>query len=161
MHDNSQLLNMFYTAFAALDAETMMECYAPDATFEDEVFKLDGREEIASMWRMLCDATRAKGMDAWSLEFSGVETDGAQGRAHWEPRYRFSATGRLVHNVIDAKFQFRDGLILAHRDRFNFWRWSRQALGLPGVLLGWTPILRNKVRAQAAANLQAYRQRQA
>ena len=161
MHDNSQLLNMFYTAFEALDAETMMECYAPDATFADEVFTLNGREEIADMWRMLCDATRSKGMDAWSLEFSGVESDATRGQAHWEPRYRFSATGRMVHNIIDAKFEFRDGLIIAQRDRFNFWRWSRQALGLPGLLLGWTPMLRNKVRAQAAANLNAYRQRKA
>ena len=26
--------------------------------------------------------------------------------AHWEPTYRFSATGRTVHNVIDAEFEF-------------------------------------------------------
>ena len=159
MHDNSQLVNMFYTAFAALDAETMMECYAPDAQFEDEVFKLDGREEIADMWRMLCDATRSKGMADWSLAFADVQSDASHGQAHWQARYRFSASGRLVHNIIAAEFQFRDGLIASHRDRFNFWRWSRQALGLPGLLLGWTPLLRNKVKAQAAANLLAYRQR--
>lgn len=159
MHDHSQLLNMFYAAFAALDAETMAESYAPDARFEDEVFRLQGRDEIADMWRMLCDATRSKGMDAWSLRFGDVQADGQRGRAHWEPRYRFSATGRMVHNIIDAEFEFRDGLIVAQRDRFSFWRWSRQALGLPGLLLGWTPMLRAKVQAQAAANLQAYRQR--
>ncbi|MDB5894551.1 MAG: snoaL-like protein, partial [Rhodoferax sp.] len=34
--------------------------------------------------------------------------------------------------------------------------WSRQALGAPGMLLGWTPMLRNKVRAQAAANLRKF-----
>lgn len=161
MHDNSQLLNMFYAAFEALDAETMMECYAPDASFEDEVFKLQGRDEIADMWRMLCDAVRSKGRDDWSLAFGEVETDASRGSAHWEPRYRFSATGRRVHNIIEAEFEFRDGLIVRHRDRFNLWRWSRQALGLPGWLLGWTPMLREKVRAQAAANLLAYRQRKA
>jgi hypothetical protein len=47
-------------------------------------------------------------------------------------------------------------LITRHRDRFNFWSWSRQALGAPGLLLGWTPFLRQKVRAQAAANLQKF-----
>jgi len=36
---------------------------------------------------------------------------------------------------------------------FDFWAWSRQALGLPGWLLGWTPWLRRKVRATAARNL--------
>ncbi|MGH6638900.1 MAG: hypothetical protein ACREBY_09910, partial [Polaromonas sp.] len=54
-------------------------------------------------------------------------------------------------------FEFNaQGLISRHRDRFDFWAWSRQALGTPGVLLGWTPFLRRKVRAQAAENLQKY-----
>jgi len=76
--------------------------------------------------------------------------------------YRFSPTGRIVHNVIDAQFEFdRFALITRHVDRFDFWRWSRQALGTPGWLLGWTPLLRNKVRAQAAANLAAYLARNA
>lgn len=51
------------------------------------------------------------------------------------------------------------GLIARHRDRFDFWRWSRQALGLPGWLLGWTPFRRRKVRAQAAANLKRFLER--
>mgnify|MGYP000423281271 CR=1 FL=1 len=49
-----------------------------------------------------------------------------------------------------------DGLIIEHRDSFDFYRWSRQALGVPGLLLGWSSFLQNKVRAQAAANLKRY-----
>ena len=154
---NAELLNRFYRAFAALDAVVMAECYAADASFQDEVFILQGREEVAAMWRMLCMATRAKGMDAWSLQFSDVAADAGEGHAHWGAHYRFSATGRLVHNRIDARFVFRDGLIVSHRDRFDFWAWSRQALGPVGWLLGWTPMLRRKVQAQAAANLAAFR----
>lgn len=41
-----------------------------------------------------------------------------------------------------------------HYDHLDFWRWSRQALGTPGLLLGWTPFLKAKVRTQAGANLQ-------
>ena len=157
MHPNAELLTRFYTAFAALDDATMAACYAPDARFRDEVFELDGRDEVAAMWGMLCAATRAKGRDAWSLDFRDIVADERSGRAHWEAHYRFSATGRLVHNRIDGGFEFRDGLIVAHHDRFDFWRWSRQALGAPGVLLGWSPMLRAKVRAQAAKNLAAFR----
>lgn len=157
MHPHAELLTRFYAAFAALDAETMAACYAPDASFRDEVFELDGRDEVAAMWGMLCAVTRAKGRDVWALEFSGIEADDRVGRAHWEAHYRFSATGRLVHNRIDGRFEFRDGLIFAHHDRFDFWRWARQALGAPGVLLGWSPMLRAKVRAQAAKNLAAFR----
>ncbi len=153
---NAQLLTRFYTAFAALDAEAMVDCYAPDTRFQDEVFTLRGRNEVGGMWRMLCDAVKAKSRDDWKLSFRDIQTNGDTGKAHWEATYRFSATGRLVHNVIDGTFVFRDGLIIEHHDRFDFHRWSRQALGLPGLFLGRTTLLRKKVRAQAAANLQAY-----
>jgi hypothetical protein len=157
MHPNQHTLQRFYSAFAALDADTMAACYAPDAEFDDAVFSLRGQREVGGMWRMLCAATRTHGRDAWKLEFSGLQADATTGKAHWEAHYRFSATGRLVHNRIDGTFSFNpEGLIARHVDRFDFWLWSRQALGTPGLLLGWTPFLRNKVRSQAAANLQKF-----
>lgn len=155
-HPHAELLNRFYTAFAALDAGTMSACYAPEARFEDEVFRLHGRDQIGAMWRMLCETTQDKGRDVWRLRFDGVCADEQRGWARWQAQYRFSATGRLVHNVIAAEFEFRDGLIVTHRDHFGFWRWSRQALGAPGWWLGWSPLLRKKVRVRAAANLQAF-----
>ena len=157
MHPNAQTLEKFYRAFAALDSATMRSCYAPDVRFEDEVFTLRGVEEVAGMWDMLCSATRAKGLAHWKLEFSGIEADDKAGCAHWDAHYRFSATGRLVLNRIDGSFTFTpEGLIATHRDHFDFWAWSRQALGTPGFLLGWTPLLRNKVRRQADANLRKF-----
>jgi ketosteroid isomerase-like protein len=158
-HPNADLVQRFYAAFAALDAATMQACYAPDASFRDAVFTLDGAPQIGAMWRMLCEATQAKGRDVWRLESSAIQADASRGSAHWEAQYRFSATGRLVLNRIDASFEFRDGLILRHVDSFDFWRWARQALGTPGLLLGWTPLLRNKVREQAMANLARFQAR--
>lgn len=149
-------LERFYTAFQALDGAAMQDCYAADAHFEDEVFDLQGREAVGAMWRMLCDATRAKGADVWRLDYRVIDAT----HAHWDAHYRFSATGRMVLNRIDAECTFdAEGRILRHRDRFDFWAWSRQALGAPGWLLGWTPLLRAKVKAQAAKNLAAYRAR--
>lgn len=146
-------IERFYAAFAQLDHATMMACYAPGATFEDEAFRLAGPHQIGGMWRMLCEATRAKGMAHWKLQASDI----TERSAHWEAHYLFSATGRLVHNKIDATFEFdAQGLITRHRDRFDFWAWSRQALGMPGLLLGWSPFLRNKVRATAGTNLQRF-----
>ena len=157
MHPNQTQLDDFYAAFARLDAGAMAACYAPDAQFDDEVFSLRGHEPISGMWRMLCEATQAKNRDAWKLACSAIEANDTTGKAHWEADYRFSASRRQVHNVIDAEFEFNDaGLITRHRDRFDFWRWSRQALGIPGLVLGWTPFFRRMVRAQAAANLEKY-----
>jgi ketosteroid isomerase-like protein len=60
-------ITRFYAAFARLDGEAMQACYATDATFQDEAFTLEGRRQVGGMWRMLCDATRAKGADVWRL----------------------------------------------------------------------------------------------
>ena len=157
MHPNQATLEKFYSAFARLDVDTMATCYAPDAEFDDEAFSLRGQPQVMGMWRMLCETTKAKALSDWKLVHSGVEADAKTGKAHWEADYRFSATGRLVHNAIDGVFEFNDqGLIARHRDSFNFWKWSQQALGTPGLLLGWTPFLRQKVRTTAAANLQKF-----
>lgn len=154
MHPNQQTLETFYSAFARLDAASMGNCYAPDAVFQDEVFSLHGKREVAGMWRMLCEVTRATGADVWKLAYRDVQADTASGQAHWDAHYRFSTTGRIVDNSIDARFTFDpQGKISRHRDSFDFWLWSRQALGVPGLLLGWTPMLRHKVRSQASANL--------
>jgi ketosteroid isomerase-like protein len=156
-HPNAATIERFYAAFAALDAAAMAACYAPNASFQDPVFTLEGRDNVGAMWAMLCAATRDRGREAWKLEWRDVHAEGDAGAAHWEAHYLFSATGRRVHNRIDAAFRFRDGLIVEHRDRFDFWAWSRQALGMPGLLLGWTPMLRNKVRAQAATKLALFK----
>lgn len=156
-HANAQLLDKFYNAFARLDTFTMAECYAPDVQFDDEAFSLRGHDQVMGMWRMLCETTKAKALSDWKLVFSGIEADAKAGKAHWEADYRFSATNRLVHNAIDGVFEFNDqGLIARHRDSFNFWYWSYQALGARGALLGWTPFFRRKVRATVAQNLQRF-----
>ena len=146
-------IERLYDAFARLDGETMQACYAADARFDDEVFSLQGATQIGGMWRMLCTATRDKGRAHWKLDTRDI----TERSAHWDAHYMFSATGRKVLNRIDAEFEFDGaGLIAKHRDRFDFWAWSRQALGVPGLVLGWTPPFRKQVKAQAAANLQRF-----
>jgi ketosteroid isomerase-like protein len=150
MHPNEGLIVVFYRAFAARDADGMAACYHPRVHFTDEVFDLHG-PEVGAMWSMLCE----RGADL-EIGFSGIEADDREGRAHWEASYTFGATGRPVRNSIDARFEFEDGKILRHVDAFDFWKWSRQALGLPGWLLGWSGLLRGKVAAKATRQLAKY-----
>lgn len=150
-HPHAALIETFYAAFARRDAGAMAACYHQDAEFSDPVFPLLRGAEVAGMWRMLCE----RGADL-RIEYRGIDADDTTGRAHWEAWYSFSATGRAVHNVIDAEFVFRDGRILRHRDRFDFHRWAAQALGPVGRLLGWTPIVKRRVRTQAAAALSRF-----
>jgi ketosteroid isomerase-like protein len=151
MHSHAALLEKFYQAFQKRDHATMASCYHPEVVFSDPVFpRLEGFK-AGAMWHMLCE----RGKDL-KLEFSQIQGDDQSGRAHWEAWYTFSQTGRKVHNVIDATFTFRDGLIAEHTDRFDMWRWSRQALGAPGLVLGWTPILKGAVRKKANQGLEIF-----
>ena len=63
---------------------------------------------------------------------------------------------RKVINEIESRFEFADGKIVRHRDHFDLWKWSRQALGLRGGLLGWAAFFQEKVRLQASRNLQKF-----
>ncbi|MFD2784996.1 nuclear transport factor 2 family protein [Hymenobacter rubripertinctus] len=153
MHPHQDLLPRFYQAFQRRDHAAMAACYHPEATFKDAIFQLQGAE-VGQMWRMLCE----RGGDL-RLTYNDVSADERQGQATWDARYMFSQTGRPVHNHIQARFTFQDGLIGTHHDEFSFWRWSRQALGMPGWLLGWSGILRRPVQAKARRGLAQFMNR--
>ncbi|MGH1336347.1 MAG: nuclear transport factor 2 family protein [Aureispira sp.] len=144
-------IEKFYTAFQQLDAQSMVACYHDDVEFEDPAFGLLKGEDAKDMWRMLC----ANAKD-FKLEFSAIQQNGETGKAHWEARYIFSRTGRSVHNIIDATFELKDGLIIKHHDQFNLRRWAGQALGFKGSLLGGTKFFQNKLQAQTNGLLTKY-----
>ena len=149
--DHHALITRFYQAFQQLDAQAMAACYTDDVLFSDPVFGELRGQDAADMWRML--TSRAKD---FSLTFDQVQAQGQRGSAHWVATYVFSQTGATVVNDIQAQFVFRDGKICEHHDHFDVWRWARQALGTKGLLLGWTPLVQNAIRAQAQKGLRAF-----
>ena len=156
MHPHAALIERFYTAFQAQDAESMAACYHPQVAFDDPVFQGLRGEQAGNMWRMLCG--RATDL---RVTYRDVVADDASGSAHWEATYTFGTTGNVVHNVIDAAFTFEDGLIRTHRDTFDLWRWAGMALGLRGRLLGWAPPVQGAVRKTAMAQLARFEEKRA
>jgi ketosteroid isomerase-like protein len=155
MSQHAELIRGFYSAFQRRDHAAMATCYAPDATFSDPVFRDLRGAQVGAMWRLLCE--RASDL---RVVASGIQADADRGTARWDAWYSFSATGRPVHNAIQAAFQFRGGLIVQHIDRFDLYAWARQALGLKGVLLGWTPFVQRAIRAQAMRGLDSFMRKQ-
>jgi len=102
----------------------------------------------------------AKRAASLEVTFSGIVADDRTGRAHWEASYLFSATGRQVRNVIDARFELRDGKIIRHADTFDLWRWAGMALGPKGKLLGWAPPIQNAIHKNAMRGLEAFEAKQ-
>ena len=124
-HPNTAQITRLYTALAAKDGAAMGACYADDARFSDPAFQNLDATGVRTMWAMLC--SRATDL---TVEVSGIEADDTRGKARWVASYTFSKTGQKVRNVIDAEFEFRDGLIVRHTDRFDLWRWGAQAVFL-------------------------------
>lgn len=154
MNPHKECIKKLYTALQNLDAETMLSCYHPEATFEDPVFQLSSKEEIDAMWGMLCSGARQ-----FELDFEVLDVDENSVSARVEASYLFSLTSRKVHNNIEAKFRFKDGLIIRHHDHFSFYRWSRQAFGASGMLLGWLPFFQKQVQDRARQNLKKFQSR--
>lgn len=147
-HPHHALLVRFYEAMQRKDGEAMGACYHDEGSFTDPAFGRLSATEARAMWRMLMG--RARDLEA---TFEVRHADEESGEGYWEPRYTFSRTGRQVLNRITSRFTFRDGLILDQVDDFDLWAWTRQALGAPGWLLGWTPFLQAKVRGEARKGL--------
>jgi ketosteroid isomerase-like protein len=148
MTPNQQLIATFYQSFQNKDYKAMQNCYADNAVFNDEVFLNLNANEVRAMWKMFC----TKGKDL-QIKFSNVQANEQGGSAKWTAHYIFSKTNRKVVNRIKAHFTIADGKIIKHTDAFNFYNWACQALGLTGIILGWTPLIKNKVRKEARKNL--------
>jgi len=129
----------------------MQGSYHGLATFIDPVFGTLNASEVGAMWQML-----TSGSPDLRIVYDHITADEQHGECVWEAWYTFSRTGKKVHNVIYAKFQFRDGLIVSHQDTFNFWRWARQAFGLTGLLIGWTTVFKAKISSLATARLKKF-----
>jgi hypothetical protein len=147
----------------------MLDGYHDDVFVYDPVFQNLDSPQVRAMWEML--VSRAKGMELSFSNVSGDEGNGGDARnrsdarnsdgysygsCDWTAVYTFSATGRKVVNIVKAHFTFKDGKIIEHHDDFNLWRWSAQALGLPGQLFGWTSLLQNSIRKKARVSLEKF-----
>lgn len=154
MTENEKTITKFYDALANGDASTMCACYHPNIQFRDPIFGSLKENEVCKMWEMLI----ARSNGNLKIKLSDVKADEFHGTAIWVVTYNFSKNNREVVNRIRASFYFKDGLILKHNDDFDIWKWSKQALGLPGQLLGWTGYMQKKIHLNAVSSLKKYLQ---
>jgi len=151
MTANEATIIKFYTAFANADAAQMCECYHPNVQFRDPAFGLLKGKEVCEMWKMLIERNRNL-----KIDFSEIIATEHLGSARWIASYRYSKTNRKVVNIIASKFYFEHGLIIKHIDDFDIWKWSKQALGIKGLLLGWTGFMQKKIQEKARMSLKKY-----
>ncbi len=138
-------IEQFYSAFNNLDAEKMVSQYHEDVIFGDPAFGVLKGERAKNMWRMLCASQKGK---KFTVHVNHVKSSVEVTTATWEAFYVFSKTGRKIHNIVQAEFRFKEGKIISHKDTFDLYKWSKQAMGIKGFILGWTPFFKNKLQIQ-------------
>lgn len=144
------LITKFYTAFTNKDSKAMNECYHKNIVFQDPAFgRLEG-ERAMKMWEMLMSRPGAGA----TVSFNNTEANEETGSANWRAEYLYAK--RNVVNEVSASFKFRDGLIIEHTDSFDIWKWSKQALGPAGALLGWSGFMKNKIQKTTNGQLDKY-----
>ncbi len=154
MNTNETLMNGFYTAFQQRDYQKMNSYYSEDIVFFDPVFGLLQGIAVKAMWEMLC-----KNAKDFSLVFDNVQAlDEEYCTCNWTATYTFSKTGRKVVNKIKAHMRMADGKIVEHSDAFSLHKWSVQAIGPMGWLLGWNRFFQNKIKNQAKRSLMKFMQ---
>lgn len=141
MH-NEAVIKQFYQSFSDGNADGMIACYHDDIVFTDPAFGTLEGEKAKAMWQMLL----SRGDSKPEIQFSNVSADDKYGKADWVAKYNYGPQKRKVVNTITARFAFKDGKIIKHTDDFDLWKWSQQALGVSGYLLGWSSFMKNQIQ---------------
>ena len=146
---NQELITKFYTAFLNGDATKMLECYHNEVVFEDPAFGQLKGDRAKAMWKMLLSKREEINL---SISFQVLNNH----EALWTARYNYGPNKRSVTNNIRANFAFQDGKIIQHTDQFSLWKWSQQALGASGLVIGWSTFMRNKIQKTTNTLLDKY-----
>lgn len=149
---NKKIITEFYEAFKNHDSDKMISLYHDEIEFEDLAFGTLKGIRAKAMWKMLME----KGKDTLKVSFDNVKTNDDFGSAEWKADYIFSTTNKFVHNEVKAHFEFKDGKIFRHKDNFDLWKWSSQALGFLGTTIGFTGFFKSKFNEESNKLLTQY-----
>lgn len=150
--NHEEIIKNFYTSFANGDYLGMVKHYHEDIIFQDPAFGELRGEKAGKMWEMLL-SRKDSGL---KVSFSNVQADDESGSADWKAVYAYGPQKRQVINQVQARFVFKNGKIVEHIDSFDIWKWSRQALGPIGSLMGWTPFMKRKIQSMANHRLDGF-----
>ena len=85
-------------------------------------FKMLNKSKGPAMWSPRAQSDRMRFAEAWREQLESMDN---------LDLFQESVNGLL----------FEGDKIVKHVDDFNMWKWTRMALGLPGMLLGWSSFL--------------------
>ena len=150
---NQQVIEQFYTALSNRDIKALSNCYHEEVVYSDVGFGIQKGKDAKLVWQFLMNNVDENFM----VTFSDIQANETRGSANWVAKYQFNQ--RNIENQITATFQFQNGKIIYHKDKYSLWKWSQQAFGFLGYLIGWLPLFRWLVRWQMQRTLLDYKNR--
>ena len=132
MKDYNSVLNEFFIAFTNHDVETMLSYYHKDIIYDDIGFGKQKGENAKAVWYFLLGKVDKNAV----ITFSNIQITKNKGQVNWTTKYTFGK--RKIINQVTATFHFKDGKIIYHKDDYSLWKWSQQAFGIVGYLIGWS-----------------------
>lgn len=124
-----------FDALVRRDVRRLGALYLPDATFADPVLGELPRGAVTSMWSAFLAH-----VDSFELTVVERSVSVHVADVRWRADYRVSATGRRVSLDLATRLVCLGPRISRHEDRYDSWAWARMVHGMPGLILGWSPL---------------------
>lgn len=148
---NSEIIHNFYQSFSEGNAERMIANYHENIEFKDPAFGTLKGARAKNMWRMLLSRN-----NDIQISYEILEVTKTSAKVNWTARYNYGPQQRKVINHVTAYINFENAKIIKHTDEFSLWIWSRQALGISGLFLGWTGFMKKKIQQKTSHLLENY-----
>ena len=147
-----EIVTSFYDCFAKGEAKGMLNFYAEEVIFCDPAFgKLSGNRPH-EMWRMLLGR-----FDEHTLiTFEVIEVSTDKAKVKWTAKYHFGKNKRPVTNHVTSTLFVENGKIVKQYDHFDIWKWAYKALGIAGLLFGWSKFFQLKIQQKTRKMLGQY-----
>lgn len=128
----------------------MLDYYHKNVVYDDVGFGKQKGENAKAVWQFLIENVDKNAV----ITFSNIQTFATTGQVNWSTTYYFGK--RKIKNNITATFRFQDDKIIYHKDDYSLWKWSQQAFGILGYLIGWSPVFHWLIRWQMQQNLRTF-----
>ncbi len=138
----TEIITEFYNNFSEGNAQGMTQYYHKDIVFNDPIFGTLKKERAFKMWEMLL----SKKSEHTTISFDNIIEKEGFITVNWTATYLFGPQQRKVVNNVLATFRFQENKIIEHSDSFDLWKWTRQALGTSGYLMGWSSFMQKKIQ---------------
>jgi ketosteroid isomerase-like protein len=140
---NWTLVEQHYKAIQAKDADAILAVYAADCRIDHPLIGRMSKDEFSKAVQAFIRQT-----PDYELEFQISHAGAQRVDAEWALTHVFHLTGRTIRLAGATTYFLSANRITRHIDQFDRRAWSRQAMGMTGLVLSFVPGWRSFVERE-------------